>query len=384
LIWKANQGTLRSSNPNLIYPGEVLQIPGDPSVTEIAGGAGSADIAIKGKDKNEFTLIIDKQEIPVMAGRVMRTMDTVVDGWTAVVSRDIDIKPFKYNRAQVYLGGRLVNDGVVYMLNAMSNGTQRTLELEGFSATADIVDSTIRPPYEAKKITLQKRATDVIEGMGLSVVYDVSDNDFFEQVTARPSETIFAHLAKLAKQRRVLISSTVQSELRFYRAELSKTTGALEEGQPPLRSISATFDARKRYSSYRVIGNTSKRTKKKNALDAVAVDSSIPRSRFKTIELSNASAASIKKSAEWLRSTAVASTLTITVPVDRWYAPCGDLWTEGKIVTLISETIFVPDGFDFLIKNVEYNFSNEGTTATLSLVPPQVFIGGEIEEPWSQ
>ena len=52
-------------------------------------------------------------------------------------------------------------------------------------------------------------------------------------------------------------------------------------------------------------------------------------------------------------------------------------------MTLESPSLFVPDGFDFLIRSVEYLFSESGVTANLELVPPQVYSGEAITEPWA-
>ena len=70
-------------------------------------------------------------------------------------------------------------------------------------------------------------------------------------------------------------------------------------------------------------------------------------------------------------------------PVSSWYGPDGKLWRENTIVTVKSPTMFVPNGFDFLIRSVEYEFTTEGATAKLGLVPPQVFTGDPIDEPWA-
>ncbi len=52
------------------------------------------------------------------------------------------------------------------------------------------------------------------------------------------------------------------------------------------------------------------------------------------------------------------------------------------MATLKSPSLFVPDGYDFLIRSVEFTFSQNGAVANLDLVPPQVFSGEPIKEPW--
>jgi hypothetical protein len=45
--------------------------------------------------------------------------------------------------------------------------------------------------------------------------------------------------------------------------------------------------------------------------------------------------------------------------------------------------MFIPDGFTFLIKSVEYIFEPDGKKSVLNLVPPQVYTGEPLEEPWA-
>lgn len=390
LIYKANQTVLKSSDPNLIYPGEVLQIPGDPSALAVEASLGQAsEEYLPGKGTEEFTLIVAGKELVVESARVIRTMDTVSDGWSARISWDPDdtryksiLKPYTYPEALVYLGPHLAVKGRLYIIRPeLSPDDGYSMVLEGFSSTADLMDSSVKPPYEQKKVTLEQRARDLVEPLGLSVVFDVDDDEAFDRVTAQKEESIFDHLASLAKQRKVLMSSTRRGELIFYRARVGRPVATITDTLPPHRQSGAVFDGRKRYNSYRAIGPTPKR-RSGNSLEAVAKDDAVPMSRFLTFSATDATAGDIQSIANWKRSAQLAEALTVPFPVNDWYAADGSLWQENTIVTAKSKAIFTPDGFDFLIKSVEYVFEEGGRSATLSLVPPQVFTGEPIEEPW--
>jgi len=383
LIWRANQTVLRSGNPELIFPGEVITIPTDP---ELAALENSLAVDLVGKDPDAFTFEIEGTEVPVEGASLMRTMDTVADGFAASLQwspSDLEltelIRPYGYQAVKCYLGGRKRFTGVLYSVNPSSGSGGVVVALEGASAAADIVDSTVRPPYESKKITLKDRATELIEPLGIPIVYDFDDNEIFDQVTARATDKIFQHLAGLATQRAVLISSTVDGEVIFYQA---KTTGApvgtLEEGKPPVRDSAAKFDGRQRFNVYKAIANSPNRKRK----TATAKDTAIPKSRFLTFSAEDSTAGNIQAAADWRRSKQVADALTMEIPVDSWYSPNGELWSENTLVTYKAPSLFIPDGFDFIIRRVEFNFEKNGTTATLSIVPPNVFTGEPIGEPW--
>lgn len=389
LIWDTNKATLRSGNPDLIFPGEVIQLPLNPEVAKIQKALGLPDDTLTGKEPDDFTLILDGNEILVESGRVVRTMDTITDGWTARIAWDPDnttlakvLRPYSYGGAEVYLGSQLAQRGLVYTLKSTLDAEGQSVSLEGFSRAADAIDSSVQPPYERKKITLEQRARELIEPLGLSVTFEVDEDEQFNKVTAAPSDTIFSHLASLATQRHVLMSSDVEGNVVFYQSRVTKPVGVILEDLPPYQTLEATFDGRKRFNAYRIIGPSRKR-RAGNAIEAIARDDNVPRSRSKTERVTEATAGDIQSIADWRRSKQAADALTIAFPVDSWYSPKGELWRENTIVTVVSKTIFAPDGFDFLVRSVEYIFEAGGTTAVLNLVPPEVYTGKPIKEPWS-
>lgn len=388
-IYKANQMKLRSGNPDLIFPGEVIFIPelvDEKKMTRDITGE-----TLEGREADDFTLIIDGIEVPVESGKVLRTMDTCADGWTASIAwtpgadarLDKRLRPFTYPKAYVYLGGQLVVSGRLYAVEPSLESGGQKMGLEGWSFTADIIDSTTKPPYEKNKVTLEQRAKDLCEPLGISVEFDGDDararNKKFDRVTIDPTEAIFSHLAKLASQCGILVSSTIHGDLLFTRANTKgKSVGTIEEGKSPAPEFKCKFDGRKRFNSYRVISDSPKKSSK----NSVAKDDRVPTSRFATFKADENSEGGIKDSAEWRRSKQIVESLTFDFPVKGWYAPNGKLWQPNTIVTIKSETMWIPDGFDFLITKVGFDFGSSGTTATLSLTLPSAYTGESIKEPW--
>jgi len=383
-IWRANQSRLRSGDPDRIFPGEVIIIPGlEPELEQLRR---ELDPAVTDKDDDAFTLIVDGSEIAVQSARVFRSVDNAADGWTAVVARDLDdeiqntkLRPYLYNPAQVYLGQHLAIRGKLYTVIPSVSESGNVLNLEGWTFTADLVDSTIKPPYEEKNVTLQKRAKKLVDKYGLPVSFELESDEPFKRVTANATETIHSHLGKLASQRGALMTSDAEGNLLFTRANTDgEPVGTLTEGETPTAELTARFDGRQRFNAYRAISQTPK----KNAVNAVSKDERVPESRFFTFTASDTTEGNIQQAADWKRSKKLADALSIPVPVTSWYAPNGELWRENTLVTLVSPSLFVPDGFNFLIRSVEYVYGSAGTTAKLELVPPQVYTGGEITEPW--
>lgn len=385
IIWKANQTTLKSDDPNVVFPGEVLNIPADPTVTEALQELGSGSPDLQGKDKDEFTLVIAGIEIKAEASNTKRTIDTASDGWTAVSFWDPSIRdlreaarPYSYHEAAVYLGGRLVVNGRVYVTDIEGTDDGDRATLEGFSKTIDIVDSTLKPPYEVNNVTLKERVKDLVEPKGIGVDFQTDPQDKFNRVTADATETIFEHIAGLALQRRVLISSSRTGDLVVWNAKNTKPVGSITDTRPPGRSLRARFDGRARFNAYKAIAQGPKN----NKITAVSKDPAVPRSRSLTFSANESTQGDIQKVADWKRSKQLADALTIQQTVDSWYAPNGTLWDVNTMVTLTSPRLFIDVGFDFLIRSVEYLSSKDGTPAILGLIPRQVYTGEDLIEPW--
>lgn len=345
---------------------------------------------ITGKGKNDFTIVIEDIEIPVLAGRIIRTMDTAADGWTGVIqwvpgkNPDIDriTSPFYYASSQAYIGNELLVNGKVYKVIPKLANDGRTKELAGFSLTADIIDSNLQPPYEKAKINLFQRAQELCRPHGISVEVD-EDTDFggtFSRVTASENDKIFNHLNELARQRSVLLSSTPDGNLLLTNAKIdSEIVGTISEANLPAQEFSAEFDGRKRFGTYRVLSQTPKKGTKKVA---VSKDPVPPGSRFATVSADDNIIGENKNTADWIRNKNLVETLTKIFPVSGWYAPNGSLWRPNTLIEVISPTMGIDEGFTFLIHRVEYIFEDSGRKANLSILPPQVYSGEPIDEPW--
>lgn len=380
-IWAANQFTLKSGDPNLIFPGETITIPKIPELETQK----TADLPDKSPD--DFTIVIDNKELVVESARVIRTMDTASDAWTASLVYNTSnkdqtklLRPYKYNQALIYIGGRLVITGRLYNIGISVSGDEIRKDLEGFSNTIDLVDSNMpKPPYEFRNSTLDKIAKLLVEPFQIPVVFDGNPGGLFKRVTIDNTESIFEFIAKLAKQRQLLVTSTSKGELLFTQANTSaKPIGSLTDGLPPLQSLEVTFSGRSRFKGYKAVGKGRKPTSK----DAVSKDNVVPISRFQTISADETTSGDIQKFADWHRSKQVAESLSLKAPVTSWYGPDGNLWTENTMISIKSDNLYIPDGFNFIIRAIEFRFDANGRTAELDLVPPQVYTGGVVDEPW--
>ena len=346
---------------------------------------------ISGKGPDDFTIVIDGIEVPVISGKILRTMDTAADGWTATIpwtpGKDALIdkitSPFFYPSSQAYIGNEVLVNGKLYEVSHSLDDNGRTKDLEGFSKTADIIDSNMQPPYEKSNVTILQRAKELCRPHGIDVIVDtgVDIGGKFSRVTASENDTIFKHLNDLAVQRSLLLSCNEDGNLLITKAKTdSKIVGTLTEGDLPSQEFKVKFSGRARFGTYKVLSQT---PKKKAKASSVSKDTVVPGSRFSNVSISDNTQGEIKNVADWVRNKNLVETLTIQFPVSGWYAPDGTLWKPNSQVAVQSETIGTgKNGFVFLIHRVEYIFEESGRKANLFLLPPEVYTGEAIKEPW--
>jgi len=172
-IYNANQSIARSDDPNEVFPGEIYFIPDGVRTTATAGD-------LPGKGSDEMTLVIGGREVVFTSARVIRTMDTAADGWSARIEwtpgddKELDkiTLPYQYKSASVYIGGKLQVNGINYGISTAFSTSGRSKILRGASFTADIIDSTMGPPYERNNVTLEDLASDLVAPAGINAVFE--------------------------------------------------------------------------------------------------------------------------------------------------------------------------------------------------------------------
>jgi prophage tail gpP-like protein len=382
VIWRANRTALKSNNPDLIYPGEIIFIP------EIAALAvGEPDIS--NREPDEITVIVDGMEIRYSNVRLKFTMDTLADGCNLTLpwvrgenpALDARLKPRTFPPVKVYMGGELKLTGYLYTPTARySREDGSTKDLAIFSKTADMADSNMRPPFEENNVTLKQRATKLAAAHGLKAVFQADTGGKFDRVTAGESETVGGHLKKLATERGILQSSTAYGNLLYWEANVDAApVCTLEEGKYPMGDIEFVPDGRRMFNSYRVVSTTPF-----GAIESPPVkDNRVPRSRMKNIRVQDSTEGELKGIARWARNQALADALTATIPVEGILNPAsGKPWEVNTKVTVISSVMEVPDGFDFLIRSVEFDVRENEKNAILNVIPPQIYTKEDIIEPW--
>lgn len=350
------------------------------------------------KSQNELTLIIEGKEIIIESGKLLITMDTCANAFTCVmpwfpgVDHVIDdiTAPYSYSECGIYIGGKLQMLGILYNVTHKIDENGRIKELEIFTKTADVIDSSVRFPFETNNMDLFDRCVSQMNSTVLNRQFDIgvvvdSGADLggkFSRIGVKNTDNCFESLKKLAAQRGLLISCTVDGDLKIIKPNVNGfSVGTIKEDDGQSSIFEAKFSGRDRYRYYESIASSSKKSKTKKRQQAQ--DAVVTRPRFLTFNADDSLPGEALNSAEWKKNKSAADALSINFPVNSWHGPDNKLWTINTNVTVVSETLNIKNGFTFLITGVEFNYSNSGITAILNLKPPTFFTTGILEEPWN-
>lgn len=385
-IYRANASVLTSQNADLIYPGEVFYIPPETEVQAATQAAKASRFS--SREKGTFNLVIGSRELPVTAGRFKRGIDLLVYSWTATIpwmpgeDPELDklIKRYSYASSELYLGPTLVGTGKFYRKKPHVKKDGITADLEFFSTTADLADSTMTPPYEFYGETLKQLSGEICDAEGYEVLFSASVGKAFPWVAAEKTETKGAFLQRLAVQRAMLCSTDERSRVVFLKATASgKPVAHFKQGEPPWEEFDGDFDGRERFGVYRVVGQSGDA----DSILSVAKDPAVPGARQRTFTAGDVDTGNIKDSAEWRRSKALADALSQPISCPDWYDDNGNLFAPNTIISEEASALDLPDETSMLVRTVEYSIDKQaGRKATLEVVPPFTMTGGVPVAPW--
>jgi prophage tail gpP-like protein len=339
------------------------------------------------KTNEDITIFIKDLEIVPLSARIVTSIDNMVFAWSASFpwepgdsSLDQLLVPYTYPEASIYIGNERIINGFLYAVAPQKTIDGSFMDITGYSFTADVMDSELKPPFEINKISLLDRIKQLISPLGIDTILDsgVNTGGVFDRVTADTGETIGKHLMKLATQRGVLLSSNEDGNLLITKATTEDFEGLITEGISEVMTWKAKYDGRKRFNSYRAYGQSPGAPSK----EAVSIDQNIPVTRFTSFNAPDTIKGELQTVADWRKTSKIKEALQLSITLPDWFAESGRRWKHNTIVSLISPTLFISVIFGFLVKSVEYILNERGRSTKLNLVPPQVFTGGDLVDPW--
>ena len=375
-----NAALLQQANPNIqepIQPGSGLLIPSDPNAPVNLQQATITD------SNNETSVLIRGRRFRYWEKiTIQRSIDSVDQiGLVAPFESDNPdyreaFRPFRFDPIEVNVNGQPLFTGRIVPVRPSLSNAGNSVAISAYSDAGLLSDTTApgsKAPLEFDEMNLQDIATSLAKPYGVGVQFDDEPGPAFERVALNAKEKVMPFLAKLAKQRGLVISSTPRGALLFRKSVdgTGQPIAVFEQGQSPMFKIEADFNEQEYYSSVTGVEPQilflpgEQYTVKNPYLDNVQ--------RPHVFDVPDVQGGDLKEAvaAKLGRMFANAATYTITVPT--WRDPKGNLWEPNTVVKVTAPGVMIYDAFKFIIRTVQMEREGDVELATLNLILPGGF-----------
>jgi len=281
--------------------------------------------------------------------------------------------PRAYQDVKVYIGDDVVLTGRVEKVAPHTGRDGRSINVQGRSLTAALVDCSIDGELEFSGMTLAAISRKLCKPFGIAVRADY-DTTEIDVASAKYGQAPYDFLSSLAGPRSMLLNSSYTGQLVITdgKAIASRDPIAtLIEGKAPLLSVDPDFDSTQCFSYYKV----SSQYDGEPDVNARVDDASVKRYRPRLVE-QDGSGSDARLGASWERSKAYAASMTVGAQISGWRRPDGNRWAERQLITLQAPGAMLAREVKWLIAGIIHKLSaDEGQVTDLRLVPPETYSG---------
>lgn len=255
--------------------------------------------------------------------------------------------------------------------------TDHKISISGRDASADLVDcAAVHKPGQWKGLKCSRLAEALAHPFGVAVRCTANQGAAIPVHKIEPGETAWECLERALRQRELLAMPDASGGILIAAIGTGRAVTALVQGQNIL-SASADYDAKGRFSEYRVLaqnkGSDAEHGDKAAAVVGIAYDATVGRYRPRVITgEAPKDAATAKRRAAWEASVRAGRSASVEVTVQGWRQGDGTLWPLNAMCRCTIPYLRVDQ--DLMIGKVVHKLSDTGgTTTTLTLRSPLAY-----------
>ena len=386
---------ISAANPGVSEPliaGTQLVIPPQPdapkNVAQVAPSSNTSECALK-IDGNRFRFWTTLRVVRSI-GAIDIVEFTAPFDPTVRAQRDA-FRPMTFKEVEVTVDGERLFLGTMLTPSPELTPNSSTMHVSAYAKPGVLADCTIPagtfyPQNEILGETLEGIAKLYADPFGIEVKFEQANSvgAAFPQVAITTTKKILTFLADLAKQRNLVIGSTVDGALEFRKGTDQLFPQArLEQGASPVLEVVPNFSPQEYYSSITglepviVGGAGSVHTVRNPHLPGVV--------RPLTFKVNDAIGGDVPTATNANMGRMFGNAATYSVTVDTWRDEDGFLWEPNITVELLAPGAMVYTPYKFLIRSVTFTRDATEERATLDLVMPGSF-SGKIPDslPWDE
>jgi prophage tail gpP-like protein len=375
----------------LIFSGDVIVIP-DENKNEKDAMPYTKTVALSDAE-SDVSIVVDGYKFLGFTGYEINLSYDSFDSFSFsapydIASREIAdaLAPFTFKDCEIYYNGELLIKGTLLTPDPEISGGAKEITLQGYPLCGILNDCTVplaQYPAEFSGLTLEEIAVPIGESFGISVVFNCDSGLPFEKVSIEPTEKIMDFFVKLSKQRNLLFTNDKQGRLVFFSPEQESVFASFAEGVPPLMSLKPKFNAQDFYSH--IIG-FSKADANNDAEQYIYENKYLTKKgiiRCNTIIVDDADSGSLESSVKSHAGRMFADCVSYELECEHHTNIDNEVFKKGMTVCIKAPGAMIRQETKFIARNVKLLRTNEGKTASLSLILPGSYTG-EIPEvmPW--
>lgn len=312
---------------------------------------------------------------------VRRSLDYAVDTFSLGVTDrwagETASRPIRMGSpCEVWIGTDKVITGYVDDVNHRYGANERSIDIEGRSKVADLVDcalATTEQQYQFNEQSFVAIARRVAKHFKISVVDEVKAYKPARRKNMEAGQRVFEFLEELSREEAVLLVSNQDGDLVITRASNEKLTAAIELGSNVL-AAEARFSLRDRFSQYRYLSQgigSNERSGESSAHIAGQTEDLVGRFRPTVAVAEDASTLeAARKRAEWQRNVNYGRSMQATYTVAGWSHADG-LWQPNRMVRVIDSWIGID--VSWLISTVRFVLDERGQRTEITVMPREAF-----------
>ncbi len=343
------------------------------------------------RGRDEVTLVVDGREFRFFESlEVTLSLDTVS---TVELTAPFEpgeashrklFLPFQFQPLEVLLGGENLFTGTVVSTEPSADANRSVVELAGYSLPGVLGDCAMpvdELPLEFKGIPLKEILPAITKPFGVDVEIRDDTGPAFKKVSIDIDDKPLEWLAKLARQRSLVLSSTDSGKLLCWRSVQTGSPVAALEGQP-LVKVESEFSAQDYFSVVTgFVPKTRRRKGIRQPLQNPWLTGRVRPMNFRLDDIDPASAPDAVRAKLARMFAGMAAYSVKDLPT--WRDPSGNLWRPNTTIKIKAPEVMIYDYYEFLIRTVRLREEADKQTADLELVMPGAF-SGEIPEslPW--
>lgn len=288
--------------------------------------------------------------------------------------------PFSYKPCEIAIGNTTVITGTIVGVEPQFDENSRTVAVSGYALPGILGDvcmphSAFPIAYRGQTLAQIAQAIASVFGITVKIEGQGSESVPFDLVNMEATQTPFAFLADLAKQRSMIISDTAAGELRLWVAHpASSPVVRLAQGRQPLISAKVSFQSQAYFSE--ITGMKNANGGRSGAAFTVSNPFLSTPLRPSSFAVEDCDKGDIQGATEAQMGRMFGNCMTVEVELPTWRDPQDALFAPGSTVALHAPGSMIYNETDFQIRDLALKQSGDGTvTSTLGLVLPGVFSG---------